>query len=702
GSSSGLAQFQHLKEFSCKDCAYCRDRLNDFGCPGGNCYGHNVSQVKQNGEDAQGPTSVLPHSNLPPCCLDNKAVRNECCQCELHNLRNHCQNQNITTPNYPDASSPTLSQNAQNCALSSSSLSSQSSSHRSHAQAQSLPWQSESLLAAQTGALISSNRPGDFIDNTAAEDAPGNQVRCISASHTFPTSVARHISQPPSPLTASSSLPSTDHRQHSLTQENISTITGSKNSSLSHCPSGNSDVCTHTNDLQPSSKNMSQSVPSTPFSTAHKLSVAAQNEDAQDFSADKVKRRVTKDASRPSFLRSSSTEGCAGVGSVSSDRQIKPYALDYNTFSASKSAAFSLPPSPLSQSQSSSSSCSSQSERNHLHRNPRLGMTASSSLPVLFPQASPSHSPAPSSPATPPAPATVECKWRGCKAPNDLDPSDLLEHIRQHAEEQIANKAYACLWADCKVYNKPSWSGSWLERHIVSHSGHRPFKCILDNCGQRFHSQAALERHVNSHFGANGGSGSGHAGGGASGMGNGGGPGGSNGGRVGGRSREEMSHHRMTLKRKRQLKRRCMQTVRRHDFFDEQSMAVLRQDLQALTKRSGLDVIPGARPLDVAFARQVVGRRTSQSGAQQMLVEHTPSNILEDTWISSELLQTSQQEDSGENTSKKKRKASAKASSDEGWCCPESFPLYRLPAETVSNLHASLYRRHRFRKHKRK
>ena len=54
-----------------------------------------------------------------------------------------------------------------------------------------------------------------------------------------------------------------------------------------------------------------------------------------------------------------------------------------------------------------------------------------------------------------------------------------------------------------QVYNRASCSLSWLERHVLSHGGNRPFKCIVDNCSQRFPTQAALQRHVNSHFESN-------------------------------------------------------------------------------------------------------------------------------------------------------------------------------------------------------
>jgi zinc finger protein AEBP2 len=93
-----------------------------------------------------------------------------------------------------------------------------------------------------------------------------------------------------------------------------------------------------------------------------------------------------------------------------------------------------------------------------------------------------------------------------------------MDHIRlKHVEPQLKKAAelsqaahdrnsgkdqgkYVCLWTDCKVYNKKSSSRTWLERHVVSHAGDKPFKCIVDGCGQRFTAEGALQRHVNSHF----------------------------------------------------------------------------------------------------------------------------------------------------------------------------------------------------------
>ena len=71
---------------------------------------------------------------------------------------------------------------------------------------------------------------------------------------------------------------------------------------------------------------------------------------------------------------------------------------------------------------------------------------------------------------------------------------------------------YKCLWSGCKVFGKGSSSKTWLEKHVLTHGGNKPFQCIVDGCKMRFGTQSLLERHVNNHFkatSANGAAGSG-------------------------------------------------------------------------------------------------------------------------------------------------------------------------------------------------
>ena len=62
----------------------------------------------------------------------------------------------------------------------------------------------------------------------------------------------------------------------------------------------------------------------------------------------------------------------------------------------------------------------------------------------------------------------------------------------KHVTPQVSCENYVCLWVGCKVYARTSCSRSWLERHVLSHGGNKPFRCIVDGCGQRFSSQVCI------------------------------------------------------------------------------------------------------------------------------------------------------------------------------------------------------------------
>lgn len=99
------------------------------------------------------------------------------------------------------------------------------------------------------------------------------------------------------------------------------------------------------------------------------------------------------------------------------------------------------------------------------------------------------------------SPSLIECQWKDCVV--SLNNGEIMDHIRAiHVQTQKEKEKVVCLWQGCKVYNKPASSKSWLDRHILTHSGDKPFRCIVAGCGVRFTTQGGLERHVNSHFNA--------------------------------------------------------------------------------------------------------------------------------------------------------------------------------------------------------
>lgn len=81
----------------------------------------------------------------------------------------------------------------------------------------------------------------------------------------------------------------------------------------------------------------------------------------------------------------------------------------------------------------------------------------------------------------------------------DLKKGELMLRLfcsqSKHVNPQTFSETFICLWSGCKVFGRPSCSRTWLERHVLSHGGNKPYKCIVDNCGQRFGSQV-MERMI--------------------------------------------------------------------------------------------------------------------------------------------------------------------------------------------------------------
>lgn len=88
---------------------------------------------------------------------------------------------------------------------------------------------------------------------------------------------------------------------------------------------------------------------------------------------------------------------------------------------------------------------------------------------------------------------TGVCNWEKCSKHFDSN-ADLLEHLhRDHVNEQ--GGPFVCSWKDCKVNGREGSKG-WLERHVMSHVGSKPFKCIVERCGLRFSTQVSHSKTI--------------------------------------------------------------------------------------------------------------------------------------------------------------------------------------------------------------
>ncbi|RWS30078.1 zinc finger protein aebp2-like protein [Leptotrombidium deliense] len=204
---------------------------------------------------------------------------------------------------------------------------------------------------------------------------------------------------------------------------------------------------------------------------------------------------------------------------------------------------------------------------------------------------------------------------------------------------------YVCLWEGCKVYGKRSLSRSWLERHVLQHSGPRPFKCIVERCGARFKARSALERHVNAHF---------------------------NGlltetvskdvpcvadepsndmfnihesgpmmmrcngltfnnctnGTVNGNSNSTHGTPNKLLKRKKvnKVKRRFVNLKSNEDYFDVRIMEHLKYSLYQLNATTGVDIVGSQR--DIVFHSRVIARRReNRTGSFYALLHYEPEDM---------------------------------------------------------------------------
>ncbi|XP_061523772.1 zinc finger protein AEBP2 isoform X2 [Phycodurus eques] len=200
------------------------------------------------------------------------------------------------------------------------------------------------------------------------------------------------------------------------------------------------------------------------------------------------------------------------------------------------------------------------------------------------------------------------CCWDHCQVQFSSSP-DLADHIRATHVDGQRGGVFVCLWKGCKVYNTPSTSQSWLQRHMLTHSGDKPFKCVVGGCNATFASQGGLARHVPTHFSAQGSSKV------------------SNQGKV-----KEESPSKAGLNKRRKLKNKHRRSLPRpHDFFDAQTMDAIRHRAICLNLATHIESLGNGH--SVVFHSTVIARRKEESGKVKVLLHWTPEDILPDVWV---------------------------------------------------------------------
>ncbi|XP_077324785.1 zinc finger protein AEBP2 isoform X2 [Lithobates pipiens] len=218
---------------------------------------------------------------------------------------------------------------------------------------------------------------------------------------------------------------------------------------------------------------------------------------------------------------------------------------------------------------------------------------------------------------------SYNCCWDQCQTCFSSSP-DLAEHIRSIHVDGQRGGVFVCFWKGCKVYNTPSTSQSWLQRHMLTHSGDKPFKCVVGGCNASFASQGGLARHVPTHFSQQ------------------------NSSKMSSHKSKEDSPSKAGLNKRRKLKNRRKRTLRRadscrrsqpssrerarpHDFFDAQTLDAIRH--RAICFNLSAQIESLGKGNSVVFHSMVIAKRKEDSGKVKLLLHWTPEDILPDVWV---------------------------------------------------------------------
>ncbi|KAM8980324.1 zinc finger protein AEBP2 isoform X1 [Sarcophilus harrisii] len=200
------------------------------------------------------------------------------------------------------------------------------------------------------------------------------------------------------------------------------------------------------------------------------------------------------------------------------------------------------------------------------------------------------------------------CCWDQCQTCFNSSP-DLADHIRSIHVDGQRGGVFVCLWKGCKVYNTPSTSQSWLQRHMLTHSGDKPFKCVVGGCNASFASQGGLARHVPTHFSQQ------------------------NSSKVASQPKaKEESPSKAGMNKRRKLKNKRRRSLPRpHDFFDAQTLDAIRHRAICFNLSAHIESL--GKGHSVVFHSTVIAKRKEDSGKIKLLLHWMPEDILPDVWV---------------------------------------------------------------------
>ncbi|XP_014232205.2 zinc finger protein jing isoform X2 [Trichogramma pretiosum] len=202
------------------------------------------------------------------------------------------------------------------------------------------------------------------------------------------------------------------------------------------------------------------------------------------------------------------------------------------------------------------------------------------------------------------------CSWESCEGAFDSS-AKLLEHLQTaHIFSQPMNDRYTCMWTSCKVYGKVSCSRKWLEGHVITHAGNKPFSCIVEGCGAKFASQSMLNKHVNGHFDDNMAQNTST-----------------------GKKSTESTAKMMKKNGKKMRLRKTPYSARVTDHFDPAAMECLKYDLIKMDKSRTQGFLAETPGNAITLTSKVIGKRTRKTGESEVLVQWYPRNIESDEWI---------------------------------------------------------------------